>query len=176
MTKIVQATLLALIFSSGAFSQEKKVNDLWLDRLQPLLGEWTASGDTQLGSGEGGFSFGLELDGHIIVRRNFAQYKTGKAAGTRHEDLMIIYLTGVTAAPQAIYFDSEGHVIRYTLSFPDVGKVVFDSDVSQPGPKYRLSYSLDGKVLSGTFEIATSKNDFKTYLNWTSQRTSAKGK
>ena len=38
---------------------------------------------------------------------------------------MIVYNDG---APRAIYFDSEGHVIRYTVSFPSKDVAVFDSE------------------------------------------------
>jgi hypothetical protein len=169
--QILSAILLALIVSPGAFGQTKTASNSWTDRLQPFFGDWTAAGQTRLGSGEGGFSFRPELDGQIVVRRNFAEYKTGAAAGTRHDDLMIIYLDGNgTAGPKAMYFDSERHVIRYNLSFPRANAVVFESEASEPGPKYRLSYSLDGTVLSGKFEIAASEGDFKTYLDWTSRR------
>jgi len=141
-----------------------------LQRLQFLYGDWKASGDTQLGAGQGEFSFQPDLNSHIVVRHNFAEYKSGPAAGTRHDDLMVVYVQQPGAAVHASYFDSEGHVIQYTVTFPAENQVVFASDASQAGPKYRLSYVLEGKTLNGKFEIAMPGKEFKTYLDWKSQK------
>src|ERR1700722_16845299 len=81
-------------------------------KLEFLLGKWTGMAgekDTPLGAGQGGFSFQTELNGKIIVRHNQAAYTSGE----RHEDLMVIYPDAPDSKPHAIYFDSEGHVIRY---------------------------------------------------------------
>jgi hypothetical protein len=83
---------------------------------------------------------------------------------------MVIY-TEQPANPQAIYFDSEGHVIRYNISLVAENKAVFESEESQPGPRY-LTYSLDGPVLNGKFEITPPGSSFKTYLEWKSERLS----
>ena len=106
--------------------------------LEFLFGNWMGMAgerDTPLGAGQGGFSFAPELDGRIVVRRNRANYDSG----VRHEDLMVIYLESPNERPYAIYFDTEGHVIRYNLTFPSANRVTFESDGTQPGPRYRLS-------------------------------------
>jgi hypothetical protein len=108
-------------------------------QLEFLLGKWAGSAgqtDTPLGAGQGGFSFELELNRKIVVHRNHAGY----ASGVEHDDLMVIYLDAPNDTPRAIYFDAEGHIIRYNLSFPVPNKVIFESDGTQPGPRYRLSY------------------------------------
>jgi len=69
---------------------------------------------------------------------------------------MIVYLDG---DQRAIYFDSEGHVIHYTVSTPTANTVVFES---KDAPGYRLTYALDGKKLNGKFDVGG-----KTYLTWT---------
>ena len=74
----------------------------------------------------------------IVIRRNHAGY----ASGAQHDDLMVIYLDAPNDTPRAIYFDSEGHVIRYNLTFPGSNKVVFESDGTQAAPRYRPSYWL----------------------------------
>jgi len=135
-------------------------------KLDFLLGDWTGVAgekDTPLGAGQGSFSFQPELNRKIIVRRNNARYDSG----VRHDDLMIIYLDGV---PRAIYFDTEGHVIRYSLSFPAPQHAVFESESGQPGPRYRLSYWMDAGVLKGRFETAAPGGEYKTYLSWSSKR------
>ena len=138
-------------------------------KLEFLMGNWTGAAggkDTPHGAGGGGFSFEPELDRKIIVRHNHAEYDSG----VKHDDLMVIYLDAPDAAPRAIYFDTEGHVIRYNLAFPSAGKVVFESDAAQPGPRYRLSYWLNGPALEGKFEIAPPGSEYKTYLSWTAKR------
>jgi hypothetical protein len=138
-------------------------------KLDFLLGDWTGVAgerDTQLGAGQGSFSFQPELKQKIIVRRNNAHYDSG----VQHDDLMVIYLDAPSETPRAIYFDTEGHVIRYNLSFPSPDRVVFESEAGQPGPRYRLTYWMEGKSLKGRFEIAESASEYKTYLSWASKK------
>jgi hypothetical protein len=117
------------------------------DQFQFMIGKWKAE--------TGNFSFEPDLNGQILLRRNI-----NNTPGQKHEDLMIVYLEG---GPKAIYFDSEGHTIRYNISFPAKNAAVFDSE--GPGPKYRLSYVLNGAKLDGQFDV-----DGKTYLNWTTTK------
>lgn len=76
---------------------------------------------------------------------------------------MVIYLEN--AGPRAIYFDSEGYVIRYLVSAPAADRVVFESEPEAAGPRYRLSYWMESGSLNGRFEVGG-----KTYLSWTSRR------
>lgn len=126
--------------------------------LEFLLGDWigvAGEKDTQIGAGQGAFSFHVDLDKKIIVRRNSAKYDSG----VTHDDLLVIYVEGGT---RAIYFDSEGHVIHYSVTSPEANRAVFESDGV---PKYRLTYWLDRGSLNGKFEIGE-----KTYMSWTSKR------
>ena len=139
------------------------------NKLSFLLGEWTGIAgetDTPHGAGQGSFSFESQLNQKIIVRRNQAAYDSG----IRHEDLMVIYLDAPGAAPRAIYFDTEGHVIRYNVTFPSASAATFESDGTQPGRKYRLSYWMEQRLLYGRFEVAPPGKEYKTYLSWTSTR------
>jgi hypothetical protein len=160
----MRVTLLALLmFFSTLHAQTSEP----LKKLDFLLGEWTGLAgekDTPLGTGQGSFSFSPELKQKIIVRRNSANY----ASGAQHEDLMVIYADAPDPTPRAIYFDTEGHVIRYTLTFPSPNRVVFESDGVQPGPRFRLTYWMEGGALNGRFEIGAP--EYKTYLNWTSKK------
>ena len=156
----------ALLFASIGWAQNDAAS--W-KKLEFVLGKWVGSAgekDTGLGAGQGGFSFDLQLNDKIIVRHNNASYDSG----VRHDDLMVIYLDTPNGAPRAIYFDSEGHVIRYNVAFPSANTVVFESDGTQPGPKYRLSYWLKGSALDGKFEVAPPGAEYKTYMSWTSKR------
>ena len=146
---------------------QAQTNDAW-KKLDFLLGEWTGSAgerDTPHGAGSGSFSFKPELQQKIIVRHNHAVYDSG----VEHDDLMVIYLDAPNDTPRAIYFDTEGHVIRYNLAFPSANRVVFESDGAQSGPRYRLTYWMEGESLNGRFEVAAA-SEYKTYLSWTSKR------
>lgn len=135
------------------------------NKLHFLVGNWTAvAKDTPHGEGRGGFSFEPQLNQNIVVRRNHADY----SSGVSHDDLMIIYAEADKA--HAIYFDTEGHVIHYNLTFPLDKKAVFESDAAQPGPRYRLTYWLQGANLDGKFEVAPPGAEYKTYLQWSSRR------
>jgi len=143
-------------------------NPAW-NKLEFLLGNWigvAGEKDTSLGAGQGSFSFEAQLKQKIIVRHNTASY----TSGVQHDDLMVIYFDSPEAAPKAIYFDSEGHVIRYNLTFPSPNRAVFESDAAQPGPKFRLTYWLEGASLDGKFEIAAPSSEYKTYLSWASKK------
>lgn len=158
----------AALWAALPVSAQNSGGSAWKN-LEFLLGHWigvTGEKDSQPGAGQGAFSFELQLDRKIMVRRNHAGYDSGAA----HDDLMVIYLDPPDATPRAIDFDSEGHVIRYHLAFPSANTAVFETDETQPGPRYRLSYRLEQGSLNGKFEIAQSGAGYQTYLSWTSRK------
>jgi len=162
----MRLTLLAFLTAFSALHAQ--TSDPW-KKMDFLLGDWTGAAgekDTPLGAGQGSFSFKPELKQKIIVRRNNAQYDSG----AQHDDLMVIYLDAPNDTPRAIYFDTEGHVIRYGLTFPSPNRVVFESDGSQPGPKYRLTYWMEAGSLNGRFEVAAPAKEYQTYMSWTSKK------
>jgi hypothetical protein len=164
----VLARLTLFAFFTVVWCLQAQLSDPW-KKLDFLLGDWTGAAgekDTQLGAGQGSFSFQPELKQKIIVRRNNANYDSR----VQHDDLMVIYLDAPADMPRAIYFDTEGHVIRYNLSFPAPSRVLFESEPGQPGPRYRLTYWAETGSLKGRFEIAATGEDYKTYLNWTSRK------
>jgi len=169
-TSVILSVVLFSVLPLRAQSMPDKAGDSAWTKLEFLLGEWTGSAgekDTPLRAGQGGFSFEPELNQKIIIRHNRAAYDSG----VRHEDLMVIYLDAPNDTPRAIYFDTEGHVIRYNLSFPAApNHITFESDGTQPGPRYRLSYQLNGQALDGKFEVAPPGAEFKTYMSWTSKK------
>ena len=159
MRKLIVGLFLCTLFPAWGQTGDFK-------KLDFLVGKWVGvagANDTPLGPGQGAFSFDSELNSKIIVRHNRAEYDSG----ARHDDLMVIYLEGT---PRAIYFDSEGHVIRYKISFPANESVVFESDGTQPGPKYRLSYWIEKGSLKGKFEVAPPGSEYKTYISWASRK------
>jgi hypothetical protein len=122
------------------------------------VGDWIGEGATSdRGQGTGGFSFALDLQKNILVRKNWADYPaTNDHAAFRHDDLMITYQESGKDPVQAIFFDSEHHVIRYVATVSADGATVqFTSEAQASSPRYRLTYVKTGETtLTLKFEIA----------------------
>jgi hypothetical protein len=137
-------------------------------KLNFLVGEWQGIGSGAPGEAVGGTIFDFSLGKKILVRNNWATYppKPGESAGLSHEDLLIIYPGPDGAGLRAIYFDNEGHVISYGVTFPaKPNAATFETDAGQPGPRFRMTYELgaDG-VLENVFWIAPPGGEFKVYI------------
>ena len=140
--------------------------------LQFLVGTWRAI-DTPAGE-RGSFTFAFAAQNHVLVRKNEAVYDaTPSHPASRHDDVMIVFAEN--GAIKADDVDSEGHVIRYTVTV-DANRATFVSDKDPKGPRYRLTYTAgaDG-VLVGSFEIAASDapDAFKPYLSWRAKKEGA---
>lgn len=161
----------SLIFSVASFAQTAAAPASNWQSLEFLFGDWVGQGGGEPGAGSGGHSFRPELDGHIVVRHSHSEYPDPKTGAVlKHDDLMVVYRDTTTSPMSAIYFDGEGHVIHYTVA-TQPGAAIFESDPSQAGPRYKLSYRLNGKNVDGKFEIAAPGTaDYKTYLSWTSTK------
>ena len=132
--------------------------------LRFLLGTWVGEGDGQPGRTAGEASFSLELGGHALVRRSWADTPAapGRAA-SRHEDRITVYPEG--GRLRALYVDNEGHVIHYNV-MATAEDAVFLGDAG-PGPRFRLTYRRTGaETVSLTFDIAPpgKPEAFVTYL------------
>jgi hypothetical protein len=140
--------------------------------LRFLMGEWVADGPAAAGSGH--FEFTPDVQGNVMVRRNHAEYPAANGRpAANHDDLMVIYREGMPATARAIYFDNEGHVIRYAVEAGAPDAVTFVSEAAAGMPRFRLSYKkLPDGWLGGKFEIAApgKPEEFKTYLEWTAKR------
>src|SRR5262249_14198490 len=144
---------IAAVFALATCLAHAETSESW-KKLEFLIGKWigvAGANDTPNGAAQGAFSFEPQLSGKILVRKNNATYTSGE----RHDDLMIIYVDPPKDTARAIYFDTEGHVIRYDIAFPSANRVIFESDTSQPGPRFRLTYWLAGASLNGSFEVAS---------------------
>ncbi len=141
-----------------------------------LVGDWIGEGAaSDRGQGTGGFSFTLDLQKNILVRKNWADYPAANGrAAFRHDDLMIAYQESARDTVKAIFFDSEGHVIRYGTSASALDSTVrFTSDAQSSTPRYRLTDVKTGeKTLSLKFEIAPPDKPeaFVTYIEATAHR------
>lgn len=143
---------LALLLGAPAAAAPSPKADPW-SPLRFLVGTWKAEGGGKPGDPVGGgFTFAIDLDGKVAVRRSRAEYapRTAEATGTVHQDLTVVYPKG--RGLQALSWDDEGHVIRYAVR-SEAGTVIFESEPGQPGPRYRLVYARRG---ADVVEIARS--------------------
>ncbi len=141
--------------------------------LQFLVGEWVGeSGSGAPGQASAGsFSFKQELQGAVLVRRSFAEYPAAEGRpASRHEDLTVVYRDSASKRFRATYWDNEGHAIQYGVA-PAPGGVVLTSDEAAGSPRYRLTYTGDGKGrVRIRFEIAPPGKDFAIYLEAAARR------
>jgi hypothetical protein len=163
MKKITLLTGILLITGSLIYAQQPKDN--W-GKWNNLIGEWVGEGNGQPGQGEGKFSFQKDLGENILVRKNHTVFpaQAGKEA-TVHDDLLIVYPSGTDGSQEAIYFDNEGHTIKYAVSFKD-NSIVLTSAANQ-GPRFRLTYEIiDAKTVNIVFEMASPQapEEFRKYL------------
>ncbi len=155
-----------------ALGQTASTADTWKP-LRFLIGTWEAktSGGSAGAASTGDYSFRLDLREHILSRHTAGGRCKGPADyNCEHQDLLYVYPEGPNQFA-AIYFDNEGHVIRYRAEIPAANSVVFLSEASQPGPQYRLSYELKGGIMYGKFQIrAPGQQSFASYLEWSGRK------
>ena len=165
--------LLAVSTLMAQAQQPKPASDPWR-QLAFMLGDWTASGTKEQSEAKGGFSLKPDLDGKILVRRNFAEYPAREAGKPplRHEDLMIVYPSGSDSQYATIYFDNEGHVINYVLTCDEKrSSVRLESTGPEKAPRFRLDYLLKpDSTLEITFSIAQPGDTFKVYTTGTAHK------
>jgi hypothetical protein len=134
-----------------------------------LIGEWVGEGGGQPGQGSGEFSFLPDLQGKVLVRKNRAEYPAvANRPAFVHEDLLVVYRGANGKRAHAMYFDSEDHVIKYSISASEDSKsLTFVSDPSPREPRFRLTYTKEADDRLGIkFEIAPpgKPDEFKSYI------------
>jgi hypothetical protein len=152
-----------------------------LSPLNFLLGTWSAKTDTTAGSagaqGSGAYTFRRDLNGHALVRStSYDECKGPANFDCAHRDQLTIFADPNAMAIHkssllALYLDSEGHVIYYSISTPDAHTAIFNSQSLSSQPKFRLIYPLEGDgpkaIMSGKFQMASpGSEDFHSYLEW----------
>lgn len=164
------AALLISALAAGAQSVSTK------DPFQPLAfleGTWGAKTNGTSGvNSSGKYSFSLELKNHVMARHTVSSEscKGPDSYDCEHSDLLYIYPEG-GGALHAIYFDNEGHVIKYSVSTPSPTTAVFLSDGSLPGPQFRLVYERKANVMLGKFQIRMpGQTEWTPYLEWSGDK------
>jgi len=153
------ATLIA--FTVTCHGQQKVTCDNW----GWLTGEWKGEGAGQPGQGGGTFSFSYDLGKQILVRKSHSEYPaTENKPQIIHDDLMVIYTDSGEKLSRAIYFDNEGHIINYSISFTD-NSVILTSIKVTDSPIFRLTYTLlDNGEVNTRFEMSQDGVNFMTYI------------
>lgn len=150
-----------------------------LEGLSYLVGEWrdeSRSGEPGTAT-RGGETWRAALDGQVLVREAWCEFPaTPQRAAYRHEDLLVVF-ADADSQVRGIFWDNEGHVIRYREVHPDPdGKGVgLVSDPSAPGPRQWLQYRFEAPDhLSAVFSLhGPGAPGFSPYLRWTSVRVSS---
>lgn len=153
--------------ASFSFGQQKSACDNW----NWLIGNWAGEGSGQPGQGGGKFSFSINLDSNIIVRKSHSEYPaTETKPAIKHDDLMVIYKDTTGNLSNAIYFDNEGHVINYSITYAAKSIVLTSENV--PGtPVFRLTYSLlDNEIVDTKFEMSEDGKKYVTYIQGKSKK------
>lgn len=160
--KIKLILLIALSgFLSLCYGQQ---NTKW-EKWNWLIGEWKGEGSGKQGQGTGVFSFTPDLNREIIVRKNHTDFPSsnGKPAFV-HEDLLIVYPDPSGIEDKAIYFDNEGHTIKYNISYKD-NTIVLSSEKVTGTPFFRLIYAkIDSQTVNVSFEMSQDGVTFNKYL------------
>jgi hypothetical protein len=171
--KLPKILISAILLITCQLLLGQKTQNPW-EKWNYLIGEWTGEHNGQPGQGEGKFSFQTDLDGKILVRKSHTVFPaTAKSSEIKHDDLLIIYQGSGDNVQKAIYFDNEGHTIKYKVSFTDKS-IVLTSDIIAKETRFRFTYtSIDAKTVNASFEMASpeSPNDFKMYLSGKANKT-----
>jgi hypothetical protein len=170
---LLLVALAGLLFANTGSSAQETPNG-WAP-FEFLLGDWVGEGGGQPGQGTGEFSFHFDLQNHILVRKNYAAYPPANGRPAfRHDDLMVVYRESENSPLKAVYFDSEGHVIHYSVVVSSDKKTFeFVSEAQPSSPRYRFTYIKWGSDnLALKFEIAPpGKPDaFSTYIEAKAKR------
>lgn len=141
------------------------------DKWNWLIGEWKGEGTGQPGAGSGVSVFSFDLNQNILTKKGHSEYPaTDKKPNVVHDDMMIIYSNGAENPSKAIYFDNEGHVINYIITYADKTITLTGEKLSN-APVFRLTYSwLSNDMMDTRFEISQDGEKFMMYIQGKSKK------
>jgi hypothetical protein len=168
------AAVLMLVGLSSVQAQQPRPTNEWKD-FDFVIGEWTWVGGGQPGQAKGLSTFRPELDGTVLVRKTHLDYAASKErAAFAHDDLLYVYHDPADSSLRAIFFDREGHVIRYAATVASSGNSIeFLSDAAPAGTRCRMTYARTGPdSATEKFEIAPPGKpaDFAAYVEFNASR------
>ncbi len=155
-----------LLLHLACFSQPQSVWHKW----DWLTGEWQGEGSGIPGEGFGTFSFSFDLDSNILVRRSHSDYSAGDfKRRIIRDDIMIIYLKN-GQPDNAIFFDNEGHFIKYTITYNE-NSIVFTSEPDPESPAFRFIYEkINSSSVNTRFEMSRDGVSFISYVEGISKK------
>ena len=166
MKIMIFLTVAMLCCFTTSFGQQ---NFNW-DKWENYIGNWIGEGSGIPGKGGGTFSFTLDLDKNVLIRKSHSGYPLPDGKVQTHDDLMVIYLDINLNPSKAIYFDNEGHTINYQISYVDK-TIILTSEKVPNSPVSRLVYSmLDNETCNTRFEISQDGEQFTPYIQGNSKR------
>lgn len=159
-------TVATFCFFTTSFGQQNFIWNKW----ENYIGNWIGEGSGIPGQGSGTFSFTLDLDKNVLIRKSHSEYPSTEGKVQIHDDLMIIYLDTKKNPSKAIYFDNEGHTINYQISYTDKA-IILTSERIPNSPVCRLVYSMDDNDTCNTqFELSQDGTKFTPYIEGKSKR------
>lgn len=168
---------LGLVTFLLAAGQATPASDATWAKWKWLLGTWQgdAAGGKPGTPTASGFSFVPELEGKVLVRRDFTEFPAvGNRPAFKHEGLMVVYPDPRGDTFYAHSYDNEGHVIVYDVTASEQ-RIVFTSPARVGGPRFRLVYEPEaaGGGIQIRFEIAPpgQPERFETYIEGAAHRT-----
>ncbi len=168
----MKAKTLLFIALTGIFTTcFGQQNPKW-EKWDWLMGEWIGEGTGTPGKGGGFFTFSLDLDRKILVRKSHKEFPpAGEKPAVIHNDLMVVYPDSKGTPSKAIYFDNEGHTIYYTIDYTE-SAIVLTSGKIQDAPVFMLTYTMiDFETVNIKFEMSKDGKDFTTYMEGKSFKT-----
>jgi hypothetical protein len=127
-----------------------------------LVGRWLGAADADAPRdapvpSSGAATFDYELDGRVLTRRHVTDLPAahGRPA-LHHEDLMTIYPAPDGRNAEAMYYDSEGHVVHYAATWStDERTLVFLAFPEEGTPRLKLTWHFDDvDTLAQVVEVA----------------------
>ena len=173
--RVTLLLFLLITFSAGQ-AQQSQHSDEWRD-FKFVLGEWSWAGGGQPGQGKGTSSFEPDLNGTVLVRKVHLDYPASKErAAFAHDDVLYVYHDPQDNSVRGLFFDNEGHVIRYSVAVgPGPDSIQFLSDAAPSGTRCRMTYRRVGPdSVTEKFEIAPpgKPDDFATYVEFVAKKIS----
>jgi len=170
-----KAMFLAFLLIGLSPAQTQKLpSNSWKD-FDFLLGDWTWTGGGRPGQATGTSTFLPDMNGTVLLRKVHLDYPaTKERAAFSHDDLLYVYHDPQDSSLRAIFFDGEGHVIRYTVTVAASGESLrFLSDAAPSGTRCRMTYTrVTADSVTEKFEIAPpgKPDEFATYVEFLAKK------